>query len=239
MQSRSKNKRLISFLEIHSITKKQRSKAINWMMEIHRIFSQSDETLFRSIFIMDLYLKKNKKTIDSSELQLICIVSIFISSKLSESHQIRMKNVLDNIGKGKYSKKQIIDKEKEIFSLVFACINQPTMNTLFGNILEVLGLPEFVKLNLQANSILLQKMFLYSYDILNVFTFEQLAVYSLVISLKLYEFGHKGFIAQKFTGKILKLVDDDKDNIIGNLNLLRDFASSFKIKFPYSNLPTN
>jgi hypothetical protein len=150
-----------------------------------------------------------------------------------------MKNVLDNIGKGKYSKKQIIDKEKEIFSLVFSGMNQPTMNTLFGNILRVLGLPQFVQSNLENNSVLLQKMFLYSYDVLNVFTFEQLAVYSLVISLKLYEFGHKGFTAQKYTGKILKLVGDDKENIIDNLNLLRDFASSFKTKFPYSSLPTN
>ena len=239
MKSRLKNKRLISYLELHSISKKQRAKAVDWMIEIHRIFNQSHETLFRSVYIMDLYLKKKKQVIDSSELHLICIVSIFISSKLNENQQIRMKDILQSIAKGKYTKQDIIKAEQNIFSLIFNEINLPTINSYFNNILQIVNVPEFVKADLKKNSEMLQKMFLYSYDILNVFTFDQLAVYSLVISIKLYEFNRRGFNAQKFTAKILKLIDDSKQNTIINLNILRNFASGFRNNFAFSSLPAN
>lgn len=239
MKQRVKQNRMISFLEIHSITKRQRAKMVDWMLEVMRLFQQTSETIFRAIFILDLYFKRRKNPINTNELHLLGVVSIFIASKLCEVRPLKLKNVLDEICKSKFSKAEILKWEKEILSVVMFDINSSTINTFSKTLIEILDFPEVCKDSIAKHALLLQKMFLYNYDILNVFTYDQLAMYSLIISLKLFEFTHKGFSAQKFNSKLLKLIQVRKQEILGNLNFLRDFASGFKNVYTFNNLQSS
>jgi hypothetical protein len=234
MQKKISPHRLISFLEIHKITRRQRAKMVNWILEVLKIFESSLETAFRAVLCLDLFLKCLKTPLRAKELHLLGVVCIFISSKLSETRSISMRQLIRDIGKFQFSVREIKDMEMRILTTVNFNINLPTI-WCFGNLLvESLELPEFCAGVVGRYAELFQKMFLFSYDILNVFSFEQLAGFSLVISLKLFEYTHKGFCPQKFNSQVLQLVNMGKIDLLANLNFLRDFVSSFGEKFPFN-----
>ena len=236
MKTKINSQRLISFLEIHKISKRQRAKMVNWILEVLKIFNCSSETAFRAVYCLDFYLKCKKNALQTKDLHLLGIVSIFIASKLSETKTISMEQLIRDIGKGQFTEEEIKKKEQHFLLTVGFRINMPSIWEYGNLLLQCLDLPDFCKESIGRYSELFQKMFLFSYDILNVFTFDQLAGFSLVISLKLFEFTRKGFSAQEFNYQILKLSNIEKTNLLENLNFLRDYVSRFSEKFPFSSI---
>jgi hypothetical protein len=45
-------------LGTHGITANLRSKMVDWMIEVLSSYKMSEETFFRSVYMMDAYLKK-------------------------------------------------------------------------------------------------------------------------------------------------------------------------------------
>ena len=231
-----KSQRLISFLEMHSISRRQRAKMVNWVLEVLKIFESSQETAFRAVYLMDLYLKNQKTPMQTKELHLLGGVCIFIASKLSETSNISMVQLVRDVGKFQFAAHEIRAQELHILQTINFQINLPTIWSLGSLVLECLDLPQFCKDLVGRYACLFQKMFLFSYDILNVYSFDQLAGFSLVISLKLFEYTHKGFCPQKFNSDVLEMVQMEKIGLLENLNFLRDFVSKFGDKFPFNTI---
>ena len=61
------------------------------MIEVLGIFRQSTETIFRSIFFLDLYLKLEGKARAVQDLHLLGVVAMFLASKLGEVRPLKMK----------------------------------------------------------------------------------------------------------------------------------------------------
>ena len=236
MQERHLTKQPKHFLESHKISKKQRAKMVDWVIEVLGIFDQTPETIFRAVLLIDSYLDETEERHSIAELHLLGVSCMFTASKVEEVRPLKMRSVVEEICKFKFNRKQIAEKERLICSTLKFALNQPSLRTYGRSLLSLLDLPKKVARPIRQYALLLQKMFLYSYDILSVFTFEQLAAFSLIISLKLYEHGKRNFSAQKAIRKLLSICQIEKAQILDNLNYLRDFASDFQGAFPFNNL---
>ena len=95
-----------------------RAKMVNWMAEVFEKFKDrcSDQTFFRAVLIMDLFFKHHQSvTLENSDVYLIGITSIMISSKyvdlnpISLEHFNRMKSNTLPIEKINQYEYQILD----------------------------------------------------------------------------------------------------------------------------------
>ena len=231
--------KLKNCLENHKITERQRNKMVDWIIEVLDIFNQSDQTVFRALILLDMFLKKTSKVMDIRDLHLMGVVAIFLASKFEEIKVIKFKSILADICKYKFSKTEIMNAEKSMcFELGFV-LNPVTVWEYTASILALVKVPSPFLRPIQKYSILLQKMFMYCYDIHNVYSIEELAVYSLLISMKLFERSNSKFSFAKYFKRILYFSKIDENQILDNLNFLREFACNFHRKFPENNLQIN
>ena len=95
------------------INEKHRAVVIEWLSYTVCYFSQSNETLFMSINIMDRYISKKK--ISLNILQLVAISSYLIASKYEDTNYPLI-NDLIYICKNIYTQNDIISMEKDILN---------------------------------------------------------------------------------------------------------------------------
>ena len=95
------------------INEKHRSVVIEWLSYIIHYFSQSNETLFMCINIMDRYITKKKITLNNY--QLVAISSYLIASKYEDTNSPSIDDLI-YISKNIYSHNNIIQMEIDILS---------------------------------------------------------------------------------------------------------------------------
>ena len=95
------------------INEKHRSVVIEWLSYIIHYFSQSNETLFMCINIMDRYISKKKITLNNY--QLVAISSYLIASKYEDTNSPSIDDLI-YISKNIYSHNNIIEMEIDILS---------------------------------------------------------------------------------------------------------------------------
>lgn len=66
----------------NDITEYNRSEVIDWMVDVHRSFKLRDNTLYSAVSLLDRFL--SKRTVLRTQLQLVAVACLFISSKLEE-----------------------------------------------------------------------------------------------------------------------------------------------------------
>ncbi len=103
-----------NFLFRHKIIPDIRSKMVNWMCEVFYAYKSSFQTYYIAVDIMDKYFNYSKRKLKNKDVHLIGLTCIFIASKYEDIIPFSMKNILSDIGKNKFTKKQILMKEKEI-----------------------------------------------------------------------------------------------------------------------------
>ena len=114
-------------LEKHTITPQMRLKMVDWMVEIFTIIQTNDITFFTAVNIMDKYFHKSDVSYKPSDLHLIGICSIFISSKFCDINPIRLKFLIEKIGHNKFQKEEIIKMEERILNTLQYDILKPTI----------------------------------------------------------------------------------------------------------------
>ena len=95
------------------INEKHRAVVIEWLSYTVCYFSQSNETLFMSINIMDRYI--SKKRISLNNFQLVAISAYLIASKYEDTNYPLI-NDLIYISKNIYTQNDIISMEKDILT---------------------------------------------------------------------------------------------------------------------------
>jgi len=65
----------------HSITSSLRSKMVDWMIEVLSSYKMTEETFFRSVFLMDAYMKNCGVKLEVKDLHLIGVSSMFSAAK--------------------------------------------------------------------------------------------------------------------------------------------------------------
>lgn len=100
---------------------------IDWMVEVLHTFKMSEQTLFVSVNLLDRYFKNSKKPLQSSELHLSGMVAMFIASKYEDICPLLMRTVINKIGHGKFTVKDVTQRELEIFRVLEFRVGAPTI----------------------------------------------------------------------------------------------------------------
>ena len=174
------------FLHNHQLEERHRAKMLDWMLEVLAVYKQSQATFYRSVLLLDLYYGKKQKRMALNELHLSGIACMLIASKQEEVNHLKMDTILDNIGKNKFSKEQLLNRELDILLTVQFNTNFPTFNELFKCSFRFIsfGTTEADKF-FQKSCFLLSRVCLLSYHILSNFSYSDIALSCIIISLKL------------------------------------------------------
>jgi hypothetical protein len=87
---------------------------IDWMIEVLSSYKMSEDTFFRSVKLMDCFLKKSRKPQEVKDLHLIGVASMFSACKYEEIYPIKLDTMFDRIARKKFKKADILNKESEI-----------------------------------------------------------------------------------------------------------------------------
>lgn len=74
------------------------------MIEVLSSYKMTEETFFKSVYIMDQYMKKSTARLEVKDLHLIGITSMFIASKYEEIHPLKLEVLYDKIARKKFRK---------------------------------------------------------------------------------------------------------------------------------------
>lgn len=107
-----------TFLCRHLLTPETREKMVDWMIEVFSVNKSEPGTLELAVHIMDAYILNTKKTLEDSDIHLIGLASIYISSKIEEKIPLRLTHVVNNLGKNTFTKDEIIEMEKDIVKTI-------------------------------------------------------------------------------------------------------------------------
>lgn len=148
-----KQDKLGNFLDGHAVQQDQRFRMVDWMVQVFRVLKKSTpNTFFQAINIMDDYFKKQKDigvNIPKSELHMVGIVSIMLSSKLEDVIPIFMDQIIEDACHGKYSRPQIVEQEAKVIKALQFKFQR--MNIYQESCIKVKTLfNQFQKIKLQA-----------------------------------------------------------------------------------------
>lgn len=114
-----------TYFEIQTdINEKMRAVLIDWIVEVHKLFELSQETLFLAVDIIDKYLCR--KFILKHKLQLLGITSLWIACKYLDVFVIDLKYCV-YITESTYTDDEIRKMEKEILCALDYTITMPSI----------------------------------------------------------------------------------------------------------------
>ncbi|CAD8083137.1 unnamed protein product [Paramecium primaurelia] len=226
-------------LSNQQISYKLRAKMINWMIEVLGNYSEttSDATFFRSISIMDYYLKKTIFQYTDNQLHLIGITSMFIATKIEDIYQIPLQDFVTRICHNEYSISKIKEMEQSILETLNFEITFPTALDFLKNIFyQCFSLNDNPYLqNILDTSIYILKMCLHDYSMTS-FNLYTLASSSLIYSIT--DFVNKNYlnnqqiIINQFQNKIVQIFQIDQIELNLCEKNLQDLIDTFQFKYP-------
>lgn len=98
----------------HEITSSLRSKMVDWMIEVLSSYKMTEESFFKSVFVMDTYIKNCRTKLEVKDLHLVGVAAMFIATKYEEIHPLKLEVLYDKIARKKFKKSEILEKESEI-----------------------------------------------------------------------------------------------------------------------------
>lgn len=176
------------FLERHKIQEKYRAKMIDWMVEVLNTFKQKESTLYRAVFLMDYYYSESTRDEKLDDLHITGIACMMIASKSEEVDFIRVDTFINLIGKNKFTRSDLLKRELEILTAIKFRTCGPTLYELLKCALVLVDIEDCeLKAFIEKSSLMLTKMCLFSYQMLNSLSLTELTLYCLIISLKVAE----------------------------------------------------
>lgn len=222
----------ITNLKKSEITPKLRSKIMDWMVEVLKLYNQREETIYRSFYILDLYLQKKK--ININYLHLIGTACIFIASKNEEVNFLPTQIILDKICYNKFTKKDLLAAELDILNTINFRVNFPSIYDILTCTFNLLDISDNkIKGFLKNSCLLITKMCLFSDVMCKRFTLNYIAGLSVILVLKLIENLHPGRNFDKFIKNIVCKFEMDKRKVIENLSFIKNFVFNFDETFPF------
>lgn len=93
------------------------------MIDVHRKFRLTSECLYVAVFVIDHFLSKKKLL--KSQLHLLGVTSLLISSKYEEIYPPSLQDFL-SVSENKFNKQQVIAMEKEILNTLEFNVTAPS-----------------------------------------------------------------------------------------------------------------
>ena len=129
-------KSLFGYMKNQSdINEKMRAMLVDWLIDVHFKFKLKSDTLFLTIWLVDKYL--SLKRVKRNKLQLIGVTCMLIACKYEEIYSPELFDFV-YITENSYEKKDIIDLEMEILTLLDFNVTVPTSNSFYEIISSIL-----------------------------------------------------------------------------------------------------
>lgn len=128
--SLKKHPDLSSTLSRTKVSPEQRTRMIDWIVEVLNSFKEksSSPTIFRAIMIMDLFLKYHcEATVSDSDVHIIGVAAMFIASKYEDIYHISLNEIYKDVVYMKFSKKEILREEACILHTLGFKFSSPTL----------------------------------------------------------------------------------------------------------------
>lgn len=179
---------MANFLSKHSINERLRAKMMDWIIEVLKIYQQREETIFRAIFLLDYFLWKCPQSFPSKQLHLLGTVCLMIASKSEEVSYIHLKSVVKNIVYDKFTKEQLKETEMIVLQVINFRVNIPSIYDLCRCAFRLLNFKEKrIETFFHNSSLLVAKTCLFSLEVLNSFSYDEIAALSMIMVLKIIE----------------------------------------------------
>lgn len=107
-----------NFIFRQRINPEIRTKMIDWMIEVLFVYKSEIETLFLSVYIMDLFIYRSKNLVKTDDIHLLGMTSMFIASKFEDVIPLRMDSLVVKVGHEAFNDCQIKEKEKEVLDAI-------------------------------------------------------------------------------------------------------------------------
>ena len=117
------------------INEKMRAMLIDWIIDVHFKFKLKADTLFLTVWLIDKYLSLKK--VKRGKLQLIGVTCMLIACKYEEIYSPEVFDFV-YITENSYEKKDIINLEIEILSMLEFNVTVPTSNSFYEIISSLL-----------------------------------------------------------------------------------------------------
>lgn len=105
-----------------------RAHLIDWLVHACEVLPKEDVTLpFVACSIMDRFYKFMTPAQPASEVQLTGLTGLFMASKYFDVHPIFMKELVNDMGYGKYKSTDFIDRETILISTLQCEIDPPSI----------------------------------------------------------------------------------------------------------------
>lgn len=222
------------FFARHEITEKTRARLLDWMIEVLKIYQQSEETLFRAFSLLDDYLAQTPRVVQSADLHLLGSTCMYVASKQEEVRPIKLNALVVDICKGKFSVEEIFAKELDVLSTIGFRSQKPDLFELLRCGLNVLGIEDLAVFSFVENiSVLIGKMSLFYRELVTKFTATQLAASTLIMSLQLATVVHPGFCAVLHHQRIAAEFQITEEMRTHNIFAHNMALVAFETAFPY------
>lgn len=100
---------------------------VDWMIEVLSSYKMTEETFFKSVYLMDAYLKRSCVTLQVKELHLIGLTAMFLASKYEEIHPLKLDVIYDKIARKKFKKSEILECEAKMIEALMFSLENPSV----------------------------------------------------------------------------------------------------------------
>ena len=106
-------------LDTHNVSKEYRTKMVDWMVEVTTSFKCTVRTYFLAVALFDNFMRgqKGKKVLENSDVHLLGVGTMYLSSKYEDIYPLHSKVVSEKISHGAFTQKQILGREEEFLKL--------------------------------------------------------------------------------------------------------------------------
>jgi len=78
------------------------------MIEVLSSYKMTEETFFRSVYIMDAFLRNSASRLEVKDLHLIGVTAMFSAAKYEEIHPLKLSVIYDKIARKKFKRTEIL-----------------------------------------------------------------------------------------------------------------------------------
>lgn len=206
------------------------------MIEVLCSFNCSPNTYFVSIDIMDCYLQKTSRTLDTKDIHLVGVTSMLLASKMEEIIPFKVSTVVDKMTHGKIKAREVVECETDILTtLDFKLLEQPSIFVFVEFLLVKLGFHDN-PLSEDVNKVVtyITKMLLHDYTLITKYPLKYLAASCIYICFKIVEQVNRDFRTKHYVEKLKLMLDLSEQTFYASSESLLALAKNFEKTFPFA-----